>query len=251
MPLWKAISCCIISVFLCRKIYLKIVTVQICLVLNSYEKIYKMLRDMQPQLFFCVILYKNVKGVARVEDNRIVELYWQRREEAIGETEKKYSRYLMKISYNILADMEDSRESVNDTYLKAWNSIPPQCPEVLSGYLARITRQVSIDRYRKRKSRKRVSSEYLVSLSELEECIACGSTPEQEMELQVLAEVISRYLYTLPEQTRNVFICRYFYMDSVKEIAAYQGAGESKIKSMLHRTRNGLKAYLEKEGFFV
>lgn len=186
-----------------------------------------------------------------MEDSMIVELYWQRNEDAIRETEEKYSRYLTKIAHNILADPEDSRESVNDTYLKAWNSMPPHRPGVLSCYLARITRQLSIDIFRKRKSRKRISSEYAVSLSELEECIAYGNTPEQELELQLLADAISRYLRSLSEQPRNVFICRYFFMDSVKEIAVSQNASESKIKSMLHRTRKGLKAYLEREGFFI
>lgn len=186
-----------------------------------------------------------------MEDSVIVDLYWQRDENAIRETDSKYSRYLLKIAYNILTNFEDSEESVNDTYLKAWNSIPPHKPCILSSYLAKITRQVSIDIFRKRKSEKRNGSEYAVSLIELEECVTDGRTPEQEMELQLLADAINRYLYSLSEESRNVFICRYFFLDSIREIAGYQGASESKIKSMLHRARIGLKLYLKKEGFVV
>lgn len=186
-----------------------------------------------------------------MEDNVIVDLYWERDENAIRETENKYSRYLLKIAYNILMDFEDSEESVNDTYLKAWNSIPPHKPRFLSTYLGKITRQVSIDIFRKRKSEKRSGSEYALSLLELEECVTDGKTPEQELELQILADTISSYLYSLSEESRNVFICRYFFMDSIREIAGYQNASESKIKSMLHRARIGLKKYLEKEGFVL
>ena len=184
-----------------------------------------------------------------MEDSTIVELYWNRNETAINETDKKYSKYLMKVAFNILADLEDSKESVNDTYLKAWNSIPPHKPSILSTYLGKITRQISIDIFRKRTTQKRRGSEYDVSLSELEDCVASNDNPEQEFEVKLLAEKINDYLYTLPLEARNVFIGRYYFMDSIKEVAAYYGMSESKVKSMLYRVRLGLKEYLEKEGF--
>ncbi len=186
-----------------------------------------------------------------MEDKGIVELYWKREEKAICETEKKYGRYLLKIAYHVLADAEDSKESVNDTYLKAWNSMPPHKPSALSTYLGKIIRQVSIDVYRKRNSMKRRISQYAISLSELEECVTDGNTPWQTVELQALADVISAYLRLSSAEMRNVFLCRYFFMDSIKEIAAYYGVSESKIKSMLYRMRRGLKEHLEKEGFAI
>lgn len=185
-----------------------------------------------------------------MQDDRIVAMYWQRDEAAIRETEKKYAGYLLKIAYNILFDLEDSKESVNDTYMKAWSSMPPHRPEVLSSYLGKITRQLSIDIFRKRHRAKRQASEYVVSLSELEECIS-GSTAEQEVEMHLLADAINAYLGTLSREARTTFVGRYYYMDSIREIAAYHGFSESKVKSMLYRTRQGLKNYLEGEGFEI
>ena len=186
-----------------------------------------------------------------MRDEAIVGLYWQREEEAIQETEHKYGRYLSKIAYNVLADVEDSKESVNDTYLKAWNSMPPHKPEVLSTYLGKITRQLSIDRFRGRKRKKRCASEYALSLSELEDCVSGGDATEQEVNLRLLSEAIGDYLRMQTPEARNTFVGRYYYMDSLKEVAAYFGMSESKAKSMLYRTRQGLKAYLEQEGFVV
>ncbi len=185
-----------------------------------------------------------------MQDDKIVELYWQRSETAIRHTDQKYGHYLMKLSYNILADWEDSKESVNDTYLSAWKSIPPHRPSVLLTYLCKIARHVSIDAFRKRNSAKRQASEYALSLSELEDCASAGNTTEQEVDLRLLAKAIQGYLESLPEETRDVFIGRYFFLDSIREVAGYYGMSESKAKSMLYRTRIGLKKYLEKEGFF-
>ncbi len=186
-----------------------------------------------------------------MQDDMIVELYWQRNEAAIRETELKYERYLSTIANNILNDMEDSKESVNETYLKAWNSMPPHKPCILATYLGKITRQLSIDIFRKRNRVKRRISEYAVSLSELEECISDGDTTAQNVDLQLLADAINTYLCTLSVEARSIFVGRYYYMDSVREIAGYFGMSESKVKSMLHRTRMGLKTYLEKEGFVL
>lgn len=186
-----------------------------------------------------------------MEDIQIVQLYWQREEAAIDHTQRKYGAYLTKIAYNILFDTEDSRESVNDTYLAAWNSMPPHKPSVLSTYLAKLTRRISIDIFRKRTREKRLPSEYSVSLTELEDCLSSDPTPEQAMEGKQLGEAISAFLRTLPEDARNTFIGRYYYLDPLKEVARYCGMTESKAKTLLFRTRQALRAHLEKEGYFL
>ena len=182
-----------------------------------------------------------------MEDNKIIELYWQRDEAAISETQLKYGNYLTRIAYNILADIEDSKESVNDTYLRAWHSMPPHKPYALSAFLGKITRQISIDIYRKKNAKKRQGSEYALALDELYDC-AADTAPEKDVEAQLLAKCIGDYLMTLSDEARNIFVCRYYFLDSIHDIAEHFGAGESKIKSSLHRTRLGLKQYLEKEG---
>lgn len=184
-------------------------------------------------------------------DEKIVDLYWRRDESAVTETQLKYEKYLTKVAYNILYDLEDSMESVNDTYLRAWKAIPPHRPQVLSTFLAKITRRVAIDMVRRRNRSKRVPSEYTASLTELEECIADRNTPEMELDGELLADAINKYLRTLPEATRSLFIGRYFYMDSLKEAAQYCEMSEAKAKTLLYRTRQGLKEYLEKEGFYL
>ena len=185
-----------------------------------------------------------------MDDAAIVSLYWQRNEDAIRETKGKYGAYLGKIAWNILANREDSEESVNDTYLHAWNSMPPQKPAALSTYLGKLTRQLSIDLYRRRNRVKRGGSEYALSLTELEDCVS-GATTEEEVELRLLAEAMGRYLRGLSPAARTTFLRRYYFMDPLREIAAGQGFTESKVKSMLYRTRQGLREYLEKEGFSI
>ena len=184
-----------------------------------------------------------------MEDAQIVCLYWDRNETAIRETENKYDRYLTKIAYNILYDMEDSRESVNDTYLAAWNSMPPHKPSVLSAYLAKLTRRISIDCFRCRTRDKRLPSEYAISLTELEDCLSGGNTTEEAVNVKLLADAIGIYLLLLPENARTAFIGRYYFLDPLKEVAAYCGMSESKAKSLLYRTRLGLKEHLKKEGY--
>lgn len=186
-----------------------------------------------------------------MEDEQIVSLYWDRDETAIQETQLKYERYLNKIAYNILANLEDSRESVNDTYLAAWNSMPPHRPSILSAYLAKLTRRISIDCFRCRTRDKRMPSEYAISLDELGDCVSGGNTTEEIVNVKLLADTIGIYLRLQSEEARTAFIGRYYFLDSLKEVAAYCGMSESKAKSLLYRTRVGLKEYLEKEGFSV
>lgn len=184
-----------------------------------------------------------------MDDSQIVSLYWDRDEAAIDCTEKKYGRYLAKIAYNILADREDCRESVNDTYLAAWNSMPPHRPNVLSTYLGKLTRRISIDLLRRKTSQKRFAGDYALSLQELDGCLSGGNTTEQAVDCQLLAQAMEAYLRTLGDEARNVFIGRYYYLDPVKQIASYCRISESKVKVLLHRTRQGLWEYLHKEGF--
>ena len=184
-------------------------------------------------------------------DERIVELYWNRDESAVAETQSKYGRYLTKIAYNILTDMEDSLESVNDTYMYAWKSIPPHRPSVLSTYLTKTTRRVAIDLLRKKSRDKRIPSEYTFSLSELDDVVSSGRRMEEQLEAEELAKAMNAYLKTISAEARHLFIGRYFYMDSLKDVAKYCGMSEAKAKSMLYRTRCGLRAYLEQEGYLI
>ena len=186
-----------------------------------------------------------------MDDKAIIDLYFARSERAISETSVKYGGFCYSIAYNILSNREDSEESVNDTYLAAWESMPPHKPSALSAYLAKLTRRISIDRFRYRTREKRMASEYAVSLSELGDCVSGGNTTEELVNVKLLADTIGIFLRLQSEDVRTVFLGRYYFLDSVREIAAYCGMSESKVKSLLHRTRLSLKAYLEKEGFCV
>ena len=184
-----------------------------------------------------------------MEDAEIVELYWARDEDAITQTKTKYGAYLNRVAYNILSDLEDSQECVSDTLLAAWRSMPDNRPKNLRTYLGKITRQVSIDLYRRRNRMKRYASEYAISLEELGDSFTDGRTPEDELNARLLTETVNRFLRTLPDEARNTFIGRYYFFDSVKNVARYCGMSESKCKSILYRTRQRLKVYLQKEGF--
>ncbi|MGN1111406.1 MAG: RNA polymerase sigma factor [Oscillospiraceae bacterium] len=183
-----------------------------------------------------------------MDDKEIVELYWTRNEAAIGETAARYGRFCYSIAYNILGNNEDAEESVNDTYLDAWNSIPPHRPSVLSAFLGKITRRVSIDRWRKHNAQKRGGGQFTLALDELEECISGGKSVEQAVEAKLLSDVVNSFVKSLPDTERSVFLCRYWYMDSVESIAKEFGFSQSKVKSMLYRTREKLRARLVKEG---
>lgn len=186
-----------------------------------------------------------------MDDETIVALYLNRDEEAIRRTEEKYSRYLTTIAVNILNDREDSRECVNDTYFRAWDTIPPHRPPRLAYYLGKIARELSIDRLRRKTRARRGGSEYALSLAELEECVPASDDPIRETETKLLARAIGAYLSGCGEEARNAFLWRYYFCDSIRTIAKRLGAGESKVKSLLFRTRAGLREYLEREGFSV
>ena len=186
-----------------------------------------------------------------MEDEKIVALYFERNENAIRESDAKYGRFLFSIAENILRDVEDSKECVNDTYLKAWNTIPPKRPSPLKAFLGRITRQLSLNRLEQETAQKRGGGQYRLALDELEECIPAKSGDGEWADRMALTGLLNRFLRSLPEEQRYVFIRRYWYLEPVSEIAAAAGAGESKVKSQLARMRAKLRRQLEKEGFAV
>lgn len=182
-----------------------------------------------------------------MEDEKIIELFWNRSESAISETAQKYGNYCYSIAYNILTNNEDAEESVSDTFLAAWNTIPPKHPSVLAAFLGKLTRHISIDRWRMRNRQKRGGGEIVLALEELEECIPDSHTVEAVLEQKRLAAVFNGFLEHLPETERRVFLCRYWYLDPISRIADRCGFSESKVTSMLHRTRKKLRITLEKE----
>lgn len=184
-----------------------------------------------------------------MDDKRIIDLYWKRSENAIKETSVKYGRYCYTIAYNILYNKEDSEESVNDTYLAAWNSMPPKRPDILSAFLGKITRYISLDRWKKRTTLKRGGGEIPLVLDELEQCISSGKSVEEEYLQKELLECINQFLANLPEIERKIFMYRYWNMDSIEKISKRYGYSTSKVTSMLYRIRGKLHKYLEKEGF--
>lgn len=182
-----------------------------------------------------------------MEDGRIVDLYWQRSERAVAETDRKYGPYCRTVAYNILENSEDSDECVNDTYLRAWNSMPDARPASLSAYLARITRNLAISALRRKNTLRRGGGRTALALEELAEAVSSGESLETRIELRELSERLEAFLGTVGTQERRIFMARYFYMAQVKDIAAKYGFSESKVKSMLSRTRKKLKRYLEEE----
>ena len=183
-----------------------------------------------------------------MDDSKIVDLYWDRKEQAIEETQKKYGSYCYKIAYNILTSKEDAEESVSDTYMTAWNTIPPRRPSVLATFLGKITRHLSIDRWRTRSAYKRGGGQMALALEELEDCIASPESVEQTYAKKELLVAYKRFVERLPVTERRVFLLRYWYLDSIGDIAQKYGFSESKVKSMLHRTRQKLNKCLVEEG---
>lgn len=183
-----------------------------------------------------------------MDDNKIVDLYWERSEAAISESQKKYGRYCHSIAYNILCSHEDAEECVNDTYIKAWNAMPPHRPERLSAFLGKITRNTALDRYVYAKAKKRSDGRTEVVLEEMAECVPDAKTSRCLADELALKEAINGFLRSLPAQKRIIFLRRYWYISSIREIADDYGLKESNVKVTLLRTRKMFKVYLEKEG---
>ncbi|MBR1457014.1 MAG: RNA polymerase sigma factor [Oscillospiraceae bacterium] len=186
-----------------------------------------------------------------MEDRDIVELFWRRDEGALHAAADKYGAYCRAVARNVLADEQDAEECLNDAWLHAWNSIPPHRPDSLPGFLARLTRCAALNKWRDARARKRGGGEIALAYEELSECIPGRERPEAALEAAELAALIRGFLGTLADTERRVFLCRYWYFDSIAAIAAQFGFSESKVKSMLFRSRNKLRALLKKEGFFL
>lgn len=184
-----------------------------------------------------------------MEDQKLVALFEARDEEALCVCKKEYERFCFRIAHRILGNREDAEEIVNDTYLKAWNTIPPQKPQSVKAYLGMLTRQGALNRVAHRKTEKRGGGQTEIALSELEECLA-GERADL-VDQVLLRDALNRFLRQLPQRQRTVMIQRYWYLCSVEEIARLCGMSESNVKVMLHRTRAKLKEFLEKEGLSV
>lgn len=182
-----------------------------------------------------------------MEDKEIVALYWARSETAIAETAKKYGRYCHYIAYQVLSNDEDAEEVVNDTYLKTWNTLPPNRPDPLKPYVGTLSRQLAIDAYRENHAQKRGGQLPLV-LDELTDCVSDQHSGSIE-ESVALADSLSRFIWSLPERTRLIFVRRYFYMTPVSEIARDFSMKESNVTMLLLRTRKKLEQFLKREGF--
>lgn len=182
-----------------------------------------------------------------MEDSKIIELYFERSESAISETQNKYGSYCRSIAYNILHSNEDTEECVSDTYIKAWNSMPPTHPNNLSAFLGRITRNTALNMYAKSRTQKR-SAQTESLFDEFGDCLSSGSSIPDEI---VLKDAINGFLASLPKKTRIVFMRRYWYCDSVAYIAKLCNISENNVKALLMRTRNKFKEYLGKEGIYL
>lgn len=182
-----------------------------------------------------------------MDDKKLIELYWKRSETAIRETDNKYGKYCHAISFNILHNKEDAEECVNDTYLKVWGVIPTLRPQKFSAFIGRITRNLSLNKYEYYKAKKRSYEEARVTIEELQDCIPDSVNVENVIEDMELTEILNRFLSGLPDEKRKVFMQRYWYFCSVKEIASDYGMTESKVKMILLRARNDLKQLLEQE----
>lgn len=184
-----------------------------------------------------------------MNDWEIVELFLARDEEALKQVSKRYGARLRALALGILGDVSEAEECVNDTWLAVWRSIPPQEPkEYLFAYLARITRHLALDRCRARNRVKRTA--HVVELTaELLDCIPAGDSAEARLDAKELAETVSTWLRTLPEEKRRLFLLRYWYCDPVSTLAKSMGWGESRVKTALHRLRKELREHLEKEGY--
>lgn len=186
-----------------------------------------------------------------MEDKQIISLYFQRDERAVTETQSKYGSYCFSIAQSILNSPTDSEECVSDTYLRVWNSIPPHRPRHLKLYLGRITRNLSIDRLRSNTAQKRGNGETELALEELSQCISAGGDPADALELKELQQAIGRFVHSLPRRERNLFLCRYFYLEAYSTLAKRLHIREANARLILSRVRKKLRDFLTEEGFDV
>lgn len=182
-----------------------------------------------------------------MDDTAIIDLFWARSEEALVETDRKYGRLCFQIARNVLSSNEDAEETVSDTYLTAWNKLPPLRPAALSAFLAKVVRYISIDRWRAQSTAKRGGGQVPLALDELSECVSGTGSAEDSLLTKELSAALNRFLDSLDDTERTVFLRRYFGLQPVKVIGESFGFSESKVKSMLLRTRQKLRRHLQKE----
>lgn len=183
-----------------------------------------------------------------MKDEEIVELFWNRSDDSLQELAKKYEKYCYHIAYGILHNHEDAQECVNDAYYQTWNSIPPQKPDKLSTYIGKIIRNLAINKWEKYNAKKRGMGEVPLVLEELQECIPGGCDVEAIVDKICLENIVNDFLEILPKEKRVIFMRRYWYMSSIREIAKNYAMSESKVKMMLLRMRKEFREFLEKEG---
>ena len=183
-----------------------------------------------------------------MDDQKIIELYWNRNEDALTHTRNKYHRYCYRIAYNLLQNHEEAEEAENDTYLDAWNAIPPHRPSNFPAFLGKITRSIAMDKIRYQNAQKRGNGFESLSFEELQDCIPSNHRVEDYLNASQLAEQISCFLRTLPKTERAIFLYRYWYCEPTASIASELACSNSKVRTSLHRTRQKLKEYLQKEG---
>lgn len=186
-----------------------------------------------------------------MEDEQIIELYWKRDEGAIRETDQKYGSYCYAISNHILHNHEDSEECVNDTWMKAWNAMPPHRPDILRLFLAKITRNLSFDRYKAKQAAKRGGGEMEAVLEELDECVQGSYDVEEAISAKELQGCLNAFVCGLPLRDSDIFLRRYYFVETTAEIAKRYGMRESNVLTILSRTRKKLKVYLRKEGYVL
>lgn len=184
-----------------------------------------------------------------MEDAKIVQLYWDRNEQAIPATAEKYGRYCTSIAKSILGNHEDAEECVNDTYMNAWNAIPPHRPRLLSAFLGKITRNLSLNRYKQNTAEKRGGGEIPAVLDELSQLVSGKEDAEQALFHRELVRSIDAFLGTLSPEKRSIFIRRYWYTDSISEIAIRHGMKDGAVSMTLNRIRLKLRNYLAERGF--
>ena len=182
-----------------------------------------------------------------MEDREIVQLYWDRDERAIEESERKYGGLCRSVALRVLESMEDSEECVSDTWLRSWNVIPPQRPSLLGAFLARITRNLALDRWRASHAAKRLGGETALALEELGDCVS-GESLENEVDRRELARVLNAFLRSLPEGDRNLFLRRYWSVEILESLAKQEGMSVSALHRRLRRLRSALADHLRKEG---
>ena len=184
-----------------------------------------------------------------MDDERIVQLYLNRNEQAIPETAKKYGNYCSSIAKNILGNKEDAEECVNDTYFNTWNAIPPHKPKMLSTFLGKIVRNLAFNKYKHNTAHKRGGGEVVLVLDELAGCVSGREDVEQAYEHKELVAAINDFLSTLPVEKRNIFICRYWYVDSIADIAKRYDMTKASVTMILKRLRTKLHNYLSERGY--